>query len=154
MTLFLLVITAIGRYKVFQKAKVTPWLAFVPLISSWYLIKIAKISELFFVALISPFVFYSFYILSSIYIFKTYTIESFEYQIRLWGTTPHLLFLTGGVIFFLLFLIASTYAVIYIYLAKAFGKGSIYSLGLIFLPFIFFPLLGFGNAGYLFQKNT
>jgi len=33
-------------------------------------------------------------------------------------------------------------------LAQAFGKGVLYTLGLIFLPFVFFPLLGFGDAQY------
>ncbi|WP_415382847.1 DUF5684 domain-containing protein [Halosimplex sp. TS25] len=32
--------------------------------------------------------------------------------------------------------------------AKAFGKGAGYGLGLFFLGFIFFPLLGFGDAQY------
>lgn len=32
--------------------------------------------------------------------------------------------------------------------AKAFGKGGGYALGLIFLPFIFWPMLGFGSARY------
>ena len=34
-------------------------------------------------------------------------------------------------------------------LAKAFGKGFGYTLGLIFLPFIFYPILGFGKAVYM-----
>ncbi len=33
-------------------------------------------------------------------------------------------------------------------LAQVFGKGILYTLGLIFLPFVFFPLLGFGDAQY------
>jgi ABC-type sulfate transport system permease subunit len=33
-------------------------------------------------------------------------------------------------------------------IAKAFGKGIGFTLGLIFLPFIFWPILGFGNAQY------
>lgn len=33
-------------------------------------------------------------------------------------------------------------------LAEAFGKGTGFTLGLIFLPFIFFPLLAFGDARY------
>ena len=32
--------------------------------------------------------------------------------------------------------------------AKAFGKDVVYGLGLAFLPFIFYPLLGFGDARY------
>lgn len=33
-------------------------------------------------------------------------------------------------------------------LAKVFGKGGGYGLGMIFLPFVFMPLLGFGDAEY------
>ncbi len=39
--------------------------------------------------------------------------------------------------------------VIYIDLAKSFGKGTGYGLGLAFLPFVFFPMLGFGDAQYI-----
>ena len=37
-------------------------------------------------------------------------------------------------------------------LAKTFGKGIGFALGLLFFPFIFYPLLGFGDARY--QKST
>lgn len=33
-------------------------------------------------------------------------------------------------------------------LAKAFGKGAGFAVGLIFLPFVFWPMLGFGSAQY------
>ncbi len=33
-------------------------------------------------------------------------------------------------------------------LAKSFGQGVGFTLGLIFLPFIFYPILGFGGAKY------
>ncbi len=39
--------------------------------------------------------------------------------------------------------------IIYNDLAKSFGKGIGFMLGLVFLSFIFFPILGFGNARYL-----
>ena len=38
--------------------------------------------------------------------------------------------------------------IMHIELAKRFGKGLLYGLGLCFLPFIFFPLLAFGDATY------
>ena len=41
----------------------------------------------------------------------------------------------------------------YIELAKAFGKGAGFGIGLVFLGFIFFPILGFGNARYLGPVN-
>lgn len=34
-------------------------------------------------------------------------------------------------------------------LARVFGKGTGFGVGLIFLPMIFYPILGFGNARYL-----
>jgi hypothetical protein len=37
---------------------------------------------------------------------------------------------------------------VYSDLSKCFGKGIGYTLGLLFLPFIFFPLLGFSDAKY------
>lgn len=33
-------------------------------------------------------------------------------------------------------------------LSKSFGKDEAFTLGLIFLPFIFYPILGFGNSSY------
>jgi hypothetical protein len=33
-------------------------------------------------------------------------------------------------------------------IARAFGKGDGFTVGLIFLPFIFLPILGFGKAIY------
>lgn len=33
--------------------------------------------------------------------------------------------------------------------AKAFGKGALYGVGLIFLPVVFYPLLAFGDAQYV-----
>ena len=33
-------------------------------------------------------------------------------------------------------------------LAKSFGKGGGFAVGLIFLPFVFYPILGFGAAEY------
>lgn len=38
--------------------------------------------------------------------------------------------------------------IITIKLAKVFGKNGWFAAGLIFLPLIFYPLLGFGNAEY------
>ena len=38
--------------------------------------------------------------------------------------------------------------IITIALAKSFGKGTGFALGLIFLPFVFYPMLGFGDATY------
>lgn len=39
--------------------------------------------------------------------------------------------------------------VVVIDLAKSFGKDTLYGLGLVFIPFIFFPMLGFSDARYI-----
>jgi len=42
--------------------------------------------------------------------------------------------------------------IVSIAMAENFGKSSLFGLGLMFLPFIFFPILGFGDAVY--QSNV
>ncbi|WP_278321357.1 DUF5684 domain-containing protein [Lacrimispora amygdalina] len=37
-------------------------------------------------------------------------------------------------------------------MANSFGKGKMFGLGLIFLPFIFYPILAFGSSKYVFPK--
>ncbi|HYE55337.1 MAG TPA: DUF5684 domain-containing protein [Chitinophagaceae bacterium] len=39
-------------------------------------------------------------------------------------------------------------------LAKSFGKDSGFTLGMIFLPFIFYPVLAFGDAQYLGPQSS
>ena len=38
--------------------------------------------------------------------------------------------------------------IVYMDLAQKYGKSAAYGLGLVFLPFIFIPMLGFGSATY------
>ena len=38
--------------------------------------------------------------------------------------------------------------IVYIDLAKSFGKTAGFAIGILFLPFIFLPILGFGSARY------
>ena len=39
-------------------------------------------------------------------------------------------------------------------LAKSFGKGTGFTVGLIFLRFVFIPILGFGDAVYSGDKSN
>lgn len=39
--------------------------------------------------------------------------------------------------------------IMYVKLAKAFGKSGGFAVGLIFLPYVFIPILGFGDAEYI-----
>jgi uncharacterized membrane protein YhaH (DUF805 family) len=40
------------------------------------------------------------------------------------------------------------YIILHLDIAKSFGKDALYGVGLALLPFIFFPMLGFGKAQY------
>lgn len=55
----------------------------------------------------------------------------------------------SGVLWFVLtFLFGIPIIKLWIDVAKAFGKGIGFALGMFFLPFVFIPLLGFGSARY------
>ncbi len=59
--------------------------------------------------------------------------------------------------FFMLFIpLVNIYFLIVIVneLSKAFGKSTGFTLGLIFLPFIFLPILGFGSAQYVYNQTN
>lgn len=57
----------------------------------------------------------------------------------------------------LLFIPLANFAVAFVVLldiAKKFGKGVGYAFGLLFLGFIFFPILGFGDATYRGERSS
>ncbi len=52
-------------------------------------------------------------------------------------------------IFFFVPIVNLIFAIIvYVELPQRFGKGAGFAIGLVFLPFIFFPILAFGSAQY------
>lgn len=56
---------------------------------------------------------------------------------------------TWWIIMFLIPLVNLVFSILaYTALAEKFGKGAGFGIGLVFLPFIFFPMLGFGDAQY------
>ncbi len=44
--------------------------------------------------------------------------------------------------------------VVLVDLARAYGKGTGFAIGLLLLSFIFFPILGFGSARYIGTRST
>ena len=53
------------------------------------------------------------------------------------------------ILFFIPIINFVVWIIVSIDLARSFGKSSGFAVGLIFLPFIFIPILGFGSATYL-----
>jgi hypothetical protein len=65
-----------------------------------------------------------------------------------------LLKITGKPVIWILFLCIPLVNMVFAFLlavelAKAFGQSMGFALGMLFLPFIFYPMLGFGSATYL-----
>lgn len=62
------------------------------------------------------------------------------------------MFWGNGWLFLLMFVPLVNFVIMvmtYYKMAKCFGKGIGFMLGLMFLPFIFLPILGFGDAEYI-----
>jgi hypothetical protein len=57
------------------------------------------------------------------------------------------------VLFFIPFVNYVVLIIVHIQLAKAFGKGTGFGIGLILLPMIFLPMLAFGSAKYQYGAN-
>jgi len=55
-------------------------------------------------------------------------------------------------LFFIPFVNIILYIIVLVDLAKAYGKGGGFAVGLLFLPIIFLPILAFGSATYVGTK--
>jgi hypothetical protein len=99
--LFLYVLPAIGRWKIFEKAGIAGWVALIPVLSWFGILKLLGRSYLWILFFIIPF---------------TYPV---------------------------------TRVVASVLVARRFGKGWVYGLGLAFAPFLFEPHLGLSDARYL-----
>ena len=97
---FLWVLPHIGLWRIFEKAGMRGWVALIPILNLFGLLKLLGKSYLWILAFIPP-------------------------------LTPFALFFAAVMV------------------AWRFGKGSLYGAGLFFLPFVFVPVLGFGDARYL-----
>ena len=79
--------------------------------------------------------------------------EGWKAIIPIWNTLVWLRIVGRPWWWILLMLIPIVNLIIYIIVdvdtAKSFGKSGLFAVGLIFLPIIFFPILGFGAARYL-----
>jgi hypothetical protein len=132
--LILRILAVSGMYKVFEKAKMNePWHALVPGLNVWSFSKIGNTPTIF--AILGVF-FYIFIVVRGFYPNEVNT------------------FAHSNFVIFEIFLLSTLvgYCRVLYDVAKSFGKGFLFSLGLIFLSFIFFPILGFGDAVYA-SKN-
>lgn len=144
--LILTVLVIIGEWKIFEKAGEKGWKSLIPIYGQYILFKIAGIKNwfwaLFCVTIVGSIMMsvnqlpVDFNAAQDVINAQLNAINWSDYAVYLLGATA-----TG---------IASFAAMIAlsINLAKAFGKGLSYILGLIFIPEIVLMVLGFGKAKY------
>lgn len=109
-----LILTVVGKWKVYKKAGKNGWEALIPYYSTWVLCEISGIKWWFFLIIIAG---------------------------SLLGESS-----IGGLLG--LATLVATYFVNY-NISKKFGKEPVrYAFGLTLLPFIFYPILGMGDATY------
>lgn len=123
--LVLLIIIIVSTWKLFTKAGQPGWAAIVPIYNSYILVQVARLPIYYFVIILVPML---------VNIAKV--------------TVPEPVDTVINIVTFI------TYSYITYNVAKQFGKGIGYTIGLVFLPFIFYPMLAFGDSVYLEQASS
>ena len=127
------VLTTIVFGKIFEKAKIAWWWALIPLANAYVFLKMVKLRFLFWLSL-----FPLLYMPLTVYL------------------AMNGVFWVPTAVTWLLGLVGIIAGIFYVFIlpfrvAKMFGKGFWFGIGLLFLPVIFYPILAFGNAQY--QEN-
>ena len=136
------VLLIIAGCRIFEKAGEKGWKILIPIYDAYILFKICGIKNWFWVMLCIS-------IIAAIMMganMPPYIEDSYGYHINYDILVDYPVYLTATAIT-CVSSIAFTIAIA-VKLAKAFGKGVGYTLGLIFLPNIFTLILGFGKAKY------
>ena len=124
------VLTTIVFGKIFEKAKIAWWWALIPLANAYVFLKMVKLRFLFWLSLV-PFL----YLPLTVYF------------------AMNGVFWLSKVVTWLLGLVGIIAGIFYLFIlpfrvAKMFGKGFWFGIGLLFLPVIFYPILAFWSAEF------
>ncbi len=109
---------ALMWWRVFEKAGQPGWGSIVPIYNTYLLVMVAKRPVSFFIALIAM-----------------------SFVGNFFDEVPMIALILALGQFVLYVIIASD-------ISRLFGKGTGFTVGLVLLPFIFYPILGFGGAEY------
>jgi hypothetical protein len=155
--------TIVGLWKMFEKAGIAGWKAIIPIYSTYCKVKIANRSSLFFWLMIVPLIglFLSVTVWGLVgFMAAVLGIPSDASVVA--GATGGVAFVTalqsglsriipliiGTLVVGTGFMSLPLWVVLQYDTAKSYGKGIGTTFGLIFLPFIFTNILGFGDATY------
>lgn len=127
------IVTLVAMWRVFSKAGYSGWYTLVPVYNTVIFLRVAKRSLwLVFLTLVP-------------YISLVFS-RGVDYS-SLWYSTSYISFM-----YYLLYVMDCISLIVPLIggigIAKAFGKNTVFGIGLFLLPFIFYPILAFGNAEY------
>lgn len=129
------VVITIAQWKLFEKSGESGWKSLVPIYSSYiYITKIAREKSLYF----------WFIILSLLCVYRLCSFCTLPNI----NVSNFMIYLVYFVVFTNVILDFIVYSIVTISISENFGHGIGYSLGLIFLPFIFLMILAFGNSRF------
>lgn len=131
--LALMVLMIAATWRIFKKAGTGGWKALIPIYSDYTLYKIAWKKKYFFMMLVLV-------ILGSVLS-----------NIQVYFPDYAAILLAGSMILSVAAIVIDIISIVK--LAKAFRKGGGFAVGLILLPIIFYPILGFGKAKYRRRKR-
>ena len=117
--LILSILMVVSLWKIFTKAGQPGWAAIIPFYGNYVLVQVARLPVYYFIIMVIP------SLLAIVKIKIPSPVDSFV-----------------GIITFIV------YGFTMYNVSKQFGKGIGYTLGMIFLPFIFYPMLAFGDSVY------
>ena len=155
-TLGLSILAIIALWKVFEKAGEPGWAAIIPFYNSYVLCKIAGKKNWFIYMLISSIVL----VISAITMITAFAIivglSLFSGSDNSDGSNVAVVVLIISMILAIISYIVAIVAnfIVCINLAKRFGKSTAFGVGLVFLGYIFYPILAFGNAQYIGPMNA
>ena len=141
------VLLIIAGWKIFEKAGEKGWKILIPIYDVYILFKICKLKNWFW-AMLAVSVILSIAMCCNM---PPVVEDIYGYHVDLdVDLSKYPIFIAGTIISCVLGIVVDV--MVSIRLAKAFGKGVGYALGLIFLPNIFTLILGFGKAKYDAKK--
>ena len=131
--LAIIALMVVSMWRIFRKMGAPGWACLIPVYSSWVMIeRLRKPRSWFWIILVTMLIYMALY---TVFLLRTIGIDGV--------TTPDmvatLLIWIAAAVVMLVYSIKITHA-----LSKAFGQGVGFTVGMIFLPVIFMPILAFG----------
>ncbi len=143
MSIVVWILTAICWYKVFEKANVKGWKAFIPFYEDYITYKLAGQSKWFTVSIIAWIAAQGLSLIGGFAVMGELMMAlSNGSQMGQNG------FLVFGTSFILSFIVFAINIYVSVKLVQRFGKSKGFGIGLVVLPIVFVPILAFGKAQY------